>query len=122
VDIGFKLGQRLIDPFDRLGEAVADLPVLGDRARDEECRFGAGLGHRPTQRLVDVVDLCVEAGQVLVASRAPQGPFGSLVSGQGEVEPWWRARMALSSAMTAKRSLAWARIVSSISSRVGARA
>ena len=60
-------------------------PVATERRRQRERPFGVGLSDRPAERRVEVVDLGVEPGEVLLAARAPQRPFGSVALGEREV-------------------------------------
>jgi hypothetical protein len=79
--VGARQVQGLVDPFHGFGVAVAHDPVAAERCRQRESELGVGLSDRPGECRVEVVDLGVEAREVLLAARGPQRPFGSVPLG-----------------------------------------
>ena len=83
--VGARQVQRLVDPVHGVGVAVSHEPVAAERRRHRERPLGVGLPDRPSERRVEVVDLGVQPGEVLLAARAPERAFGSVALGEREV-------------------------------------
>ena len=80
---GAGLAERLLDPVDRIRVAVARQPVLAERRTQFE-RLDCALSWRTAhlERGVDVVELGVEPGEVLLAARAAERLRSAVALGQ----------------------------------------
>lgn len=77
--VGAAQAKRLPDPLQRVGVAVSHDPVTAHRRHQRERAFNVGLLDRPAESRVEVVDVGIEAHEMLLAACGPQRPIGPVL-------------------------------------------